>query len=214
MSLTDIKYCKLGEVVEVIGFRSHNLLSPIQKDMLGIHRFIIDADHITYRIKNIIPPTIWALNLDNAFPLLEDYLKFLFDSGIFYTRMIDIKGSHLPIHVLKSDLLSYKIPIVKLDIQIAISKLEQAWEWSKENINTEFKYSGLRVALLDEIKHLIAIELYFPEKLHELNIKAIDSLMDFEGLSLHPEQLFYKLILDQPSIMSQIKRFRTIIFRQ
>lgn len=214
MQFTSDSYCALKEFADIIGFRTGRFEYHLPEELLAVRRVINSPEDITLRIKDKIPASVWGISIHEDAPLLEDYVKFLLDSGVFYASMLEKKNHRTPLHILKLDLGYYEIPIIDMNIQLALSNLETDWEWARKELGSDFRYASLRAALFDEIRHLIAIELHFPERMHALNIHSVDALMEIEDKLSSPDSLFFHLTLDQPEIMSQIKRFRSIVFER
>lgn len=206
------RYCCLGEIADIINLRS-GINYNMQSGLLAVRRVVSSPDSVTLRINGQTPSSALGIIVHDDVEIIEDYVKFLLDSGVFYAEIMEKKGNRRPLHILKSDLEYFEIPLIDLRIQSALSKLELAWEMSINAISP-FRYAGLRTAMFDEIRHVAAMELFFPERMHALNIYSIDALLEIDDYLAFPNELFNHLMLDQPEIMNQIKRFRSIVFER
>lgn len=209
--MEEIKTYRLQDLADVIGSRFKSLNAPSDELILCVHRSVTSPTDTTTFVKDSIPTSVFGIVIKKGKPLLEDYLKFTLDSGVLFACLGGKVGSKTRIFILKRELESYSIPLPALPTQQLIGKLEKAWEWSKADSQKEFKYAELRTAIFDEIRHLLAYELYFPESIHKNNIYPLLALSEIEDNLSNPEKLFLDLMFEQPKIMDCINRFRSIV---
>lgn len=202
----------LKEIADVKGFTMKNTNIRYDKNIIRVNRFIPGPDCVTSHTEGPIAPTQFAIIPKENTSLKREFLSFIFESGMFYAYLSARQGKKaVALETSESDLMSFDVPIPTTEIQLLIVKQQVAFEWAKRNINDGYKYSGLRMATYDEIRHILAYELYYPNQAQLMNIHPLKVLSKIADILDDPQILFETLLFERPEMMEQIKRFRSYI---
>jgi hypothetical protein len=200
---------------EVIDIIRGSVSATVDKDVVRLRKFIgAEEMFITSKGEGPLFTTEYGLKPKNPRLLLIDYLRFLYDSGAFKAHILSGHPTWFKGHVAitLSNLYSYELSIVDLHYQSLIAQLENCYYASKEMLSSEDRYSGLRMATIDEIRHLIAVQLYYQEALEAAGIRPIEALEDVAEYLDDPRHLFEILAYSDTNILNQVKKFRAIAF--
>lgn len=203
----------LKDIADIEGFKWKNrYIRYDNRNSVRVNRFILSPDLVTSHYEGPIPPTQFVIIPKNKTSLKREFLSFIFESGIFYAHLEARQGKNAPALVATEfDLLTFDVPLPTPDLQLLICKQQAAFEWAKNNINDGYRYSGLRMATYDEIRHIVAYELYYPNKTRLMNIHPLKALYGIADALDDPKGLFDVLLFERPEMMEQIKRFRSYI---
>ncbi|MDE6750035.1 MAG: hypothetical protein K2K21_13385 [Lachnospiraceae bacterium] len=202
----------LNEIADIKGFTIKNVNIQYDRNTVRVNKLILGPDCVTSYTEGPIAPTQFAIIPKKNACLKREFLSFIFESGMFYAYLSARQGKKsVALETSESDLKSFDVPIPTTEIQLLIIKQQVAFEWAKRNINDGYKYSGLRMATYDDIRHILAYELYYPNQTQLMNIHPLKALSGIADILDDPQRLFEILLFERQEMMEQVKRFRSYI---
>lgn len=201
----------LKDIADIVGFNWKNRNILYDRKTVRVNMFILSPDLVTLYQDGPIGPTQFAIIPKEKVTLKREFLSFIFESGMFYAHLSAKQGQVKALVTTEQDLSNFDVPLPSNDIQLLIAKQQAAFEWAKQNIDDGYRYSGLRAATYDEIRQIVAYELYYPKKFQSMNIHPLKALMGIAEFLDDPQSLFNILLFERPEMMDQVKRFRSFI---